>query len=125
MFPEVGVRRLEKMSRSAAGWAAAPQPGVPTTRAAKGRVPGPRKEPFRIFTASQFESMITPSPKRYCMQIVSRGLSSARVAQSVERQALNLVVVGSSPTAGDVLLRGVRNISDASVFCSEKMSARA
>ena len=34
------------------------------------------------------------------MQIVSRGLSSARVAQSVERQALNLVVVGSSPTSG-------------------------
>ena len=30
------------------------------------------------------------------------GLSDARLAQSVERKALNLVVVGSSPTGGAV-----------------------
>ena len=28
--------------------------------------------------------------------------STARLAQSVERKALNLVVVGSSPTVGDI-----------------------
>ena len=29
-------------------------------------------------------------------------MSSARLAQSVERKALNLVVVGSSPTVGEM-----------------------
>ena len=32
----------------------------------------------------------------------------ARLAQSVERKALNLVVVGSSPTVGVIVLQWVR-----------------
>ena len=32
--------------------------------------------------------------------------SNARLAQSVERKALNLVVVGSSPTVGDFVVVG-------------------
>ena len=32
--------------------------------------------------------------------VVLRHMSSARLAQSVERKTLNLVVVGSSPTVG-------------------------
>ena len=35
---------------------------------------------------------------------LSHLLTSARLAQSAERQALNLVVVGSSPTVGAVAL---------------------
>ena len=31
--------------------------------------------------------------------------STARLAQSAERKALNLVVVGSSPTVGDLLVK--------------------
>ncbi len=38
----------------------------------------------------------------YCMREHLDGV--AGLAQSVERQALNLVVVGSSPTAGVILL---------------------
>ena len=34
--------------------------------------------------------------------IVSQQIDQARLAQSVERKALNLVVVGSSPTVGVV-----------------------
>ena len=34
---------------------------------------------------------------------MTAGMSSARLAQSVERQTLNLVVVGSSPTVGAFL----------------------
>ena len=32
-------------------------------------------------------------------------VSTARLAQSAERKALNLVVVGSSPTVGDLLAK--------------------
>ena len=32
-------------------------------------------------------------------------VSTARLAQSAERKALNLVVVGSSPTVGDLLVK--------------------
>ena len=32
-------------------------------------------------------------------------MSTARLAQSAERKALNLVVVGSSPTVGDLLFK--------------------
>ena len=35
--------------------------------------------------------------------VYSRTLQRARLAQSAERKALNLVVVGSSPTVGDLL----------------------
>ena len=34
-------------------------------------------------------------------KVLSEGLKQARLAQSVERQALNLVVGGSSPPVGD------------------------
>ena len=33
------------------------------------------------------------------------GMLTARLAQSAERKALNLVVVGSSPTVGDLLVK--------------------
>ena len=36
----------------------------------------------------------------------------ARLAQSVERKALNLVVVGSSPTVGVFLPRATRNAGE-------------
>ena len=34
------------------------------------------------------------------------GMASARLAQSAERKALNLVVVGSSPTVGVLAVKG-------------------
>ena len=37
--------------------------------------------------------------------VIWKALPSARLAQSVERKALNLVVVGSSPTVGDAYCR--------------------
>eukprot|EP00877_Chromochloris_zofingiensis_P012466 jgi/Chrzof1/7473/Cz02g25080.t1 len=37
-------------------------------------------------------------------QALNQALLTARVAQSVERKALNLVVVGSSPTSGVILI---------------------
>ena len=36
---------------------------------------------------------------------LSHLLTSARLAQSAERKALNLVAVGSSPTVGDLLVK--------------------
>jgi hypothetical protein len=41
-----------------------------------------------------------PSPS--CETFPSYNKPTARLAQSVERKALNLVVVGSSPTVGDI-----------------------
>jgi hypothetical protein len=41
----------------------------------------------------------------YLALLVLWGSKEAGLAQSVERQALNLVVVGSSPTAGEILGR--------------------
>ncbi len=42
---------------------------------------------------------------RICLQFLL--LAEARLAQSVERKALNLVVVGSSPTVGVVRQHGM------------------
>ena len=41
-----------------------------------------------------------PSPSG--AKLSSNKTPTARLAQSVERKALNLVVVGSSPTVGDI-----------------------
>ena len=41
-----------------------------------------------------------------CGGVYTSARTQARLAQSVERQTLNLVVVGSSPTVGDFFLFG-------------------
>ena len=41
-----------------------------------------------------------PAPRRLDRMAVRPDVFQARLAQSVERQALNLMVVGSSPTVG-------------------------
>ena len=57
------------------------------------------------------------------MHFLSHLLASARLAQSAERKALNLVVVGSSPTVGAVALwhsflsTGVRDLEKAGQLC--------
>ena len=53
-------------------------------------------QPMRLFTLHTHHTSLL------ALNAVSNvGSTSARLAQSVERKALNLVVVGSSPTVGD------------------------
>ena len=61
-----------------------------------------------------FQTGLTRSPARYGQRrslvgagsaVEALGTSQARLAQSAERKALNLVVVGSSPTVGAFLAR--------------------
>ena len=49
---------------------------------------------------------------------------SARLAQSVERKALNLVVVGSSPTVGAFIVL-LRDLKDAIAKCSVQDDIKA
>ncbi len=43
----------------------------------------------------------------FALQSCSCEVTAARLAQSAERKALNLVVVGSSPTVGDLYFKRV------------------
>ena len=57
------------------------------------------------------------------MHFLSHLFTSARLARSAERKALNLVVVGSSPTVGAVALwlsflsTGIRDLRKAGQIC--------
>ena len=46
-------------------------------------------------------------------------ITTARLAQSAERKALNLVVVGSSPTVGDLLVKAGGLATKAREFVSQ------
>ena len=81
--------------------AASPNPGA-------GRGTGPTESPQRVLGSTP----MVPAPGMRCAsrntwpEVEGHGLQDsefatcARLAQSVERQALNLMVVGSSPTVG-------------------------
>jgi hypothetical protein len=55
-------------------------------------------------------------------RVILRALVMARLAQLVERKALNLVVVGSSPTVGVIFFRfDFRMVLSASLVCQTKI----
>ena len=67
-----------------------------------------RSTPFWVMRRSQL-----PSTRRLAERNpLPRAFSTARLAQSAERKALNLVVVGSSPTVGELFPDSTSNILD-------------
>ena len=49
-------------------------------------------------------SGVAPTGHAGCVAWLQESMPEARLAQSAERKALNLVVVGSSPTVGALML---------------------
>ena len=58
------------------------------------------KPPHSIILRCRVVASLGSTSKERNSQLVLENISIARLAQSAERKALNLVVVGSSPTVG-------------------------